>query len=196
MVPQSDCQTPLHPSTRNMLGPQLLPHGLDLTKDVAAYMQQSFRRKLNGSIDNPIRFPSYWSLEFLGECNLAVEKMVSAYRNKRESFCCFSFLANYFYHKDATVWSIKDYTDYLQEISPRSTGQNECLEAELTDRYPPIHSPCLFQVRPCVIVDSEGHLLVWYLPSILTLKRQVCALFIYFRRRIIQSSCRLRCGIL
>ena len=46
--------------------------------------------------------------------------------------------------------------------------------------YPPIHSAPLFQVRPCVIVDSEGHLLVWYLPSILTLKRQVRALFLFF----------------
>jgi len=82
------------------------------------------------------------------------------------------------------VWSIKDYTDYLQENSPRSTGQNERLEAEIMELYPPIHSAPLFQVRPCVIVDSEGHLLVWYLPSILTLKRQVRALFICFEVKL------------
>jgi len=99
-----------------MQGPQLSPRGLDFTNDVAAYMGQSFRRKLNGSIDEPVKFPGYWSLEFLGECNLAVERMVLAYQNKRELFIYFScLLAHYFNHKDATVWSIKDYTNYLQE---------------------------------------------------------------------------------
>jgi len=69
-----------------MKGPQSFPHGLDFTNDVATYMGQSFRRKLDGSIGGPVKFPDYWSLEFLGECNLAVEKIVSAYRNKRETF--------------------------------------------------------------------------------------------------------------
>jgi len=79
-------RTPFHLSTRNMKGPQSFPHGLDFTNDVATYMGQSFRRKLDGSIGGPVKFPDYWSLEFLGECNLAVEKIVSAYRNKRETF--------------------------------------------------------------------------------------------------------------
>jgi len=169
-----------------MQGPQSSPRGLDLTNNVTAYMGQSFCCKLNGSIDEPVKFSGYWSLEFLGECNFAVERMVLAYRNKCELFIYFScLLAHYFNHKDATVWSIKDYTNYLQENSPRSTGKNEHLEAKIMKSYPPIHSPPLFQVRPCVIVDSEGYLLVWYLPSILTLKRQVGTMSIYFWRKLI-----------
>ena len=70
-----------------------------------------------------------------------------------------------------TSWSVKDYTDELRRISPRCTGLNNGLEEKLLKSFPPLQNETFMSSG--VVTDKNGLILMWYLPRILTPKRQV-----------------------
>jgi len=68
-------------------------------------------------------------------------------------------------------WSIVDYLAELGRRNRRCRGTNEQLERELLRLFPPPESELISE--PCVVVDSKGRILLWYLPGLMGLKRQV-----------------------
>ena len=64
--------------------------------------------------------------------------------------------------------------DYVAELRRRNKicrGRNEKLEGDLLRLFPP--GPDEKEDRPCVVVDREGRILLWYLPGLLAWKQQV-----------------------
>ena len=76
-------------------------------------------------------------------------------------------------------WSIVDYMAELDRRSKRCRGRNEQLEREMLRLFPPLESELVS--APCVVVDSEGRVILWYLPGLLGRKCQV-------RKQIITSQ--------
>jgi hypothetical protein len=72
---------------------------------------------------------------------------------------------------EVVSWSIVDYLAELGRRNKRCRGTNEELERELLRLFPPLDSELV--CAPCVVVDSEGRILLWYLPGLLALKSQV-----------------------
>ena len=66
-------------------------------------------------------------------------------------------------------WDVRHYRD---NISTKNEGMNEEFEESLKRRYPPINGYGKI-TEPCVVIDNEGIILVWYIPNILTVERQV-----------------------
>ena len=63
--------------------------------------------------------------------------------------------------------------EYAQSLSPRCTGQNMKVESRLLQEFPPLFTPTRLETEPCIIIDKDGRILLWYLPGILTKKRVV-----------------------
>ena len=60
--------------------------------------------------------------------------------------------------------------DYEQHITPKQTGQNENIEADLRRRFSPLSttSGChpSIEFRPAVVTDADGEIIMWYLPNL------------------------------
>ncbi|CAA7266454.1 unnamed protein product [Cyclocybe aegerita] len=121
--------------------------------DPAALLVKYLRDKFAAEIalqDGNVDFPAEWRLQFLEDCNRIVQRLVAAYCNKK--------------YLD---WSIADYSHFLEVQSPCSTGRNETLEAKLQTRFPPLNASRNLETQPFIVVDKEGHIVMWYLPGIL-----------------------------
>jgi len=68
-------------------------------------------------------------------------------------------------------WSVVQYLGALKRMGKRCTGMQEHVEGELLDLFPPETTETI--VEPCVVVDSEGIILLWFLPGLLHPKRKV-----------------------
>jgi hypothetical protein len=68
-------------------------------------------------------------------------------------------------------WSVLDYVAELGRRNKICRGRNEKLESLMLRLFPP--GPDEKEDRPCVTVDNEGRILLWYLPGLLALKQQV-----------------------
>ena len=68
-------------------------------------------------------------------------------------------------------WTVQEYVAELCRRNKRCQGRNEALEAEMMELFPPDEEELV--ADPCVVVDSEGTILMWYLPGILCSRRQV-----------------------
>ena len=68
-------------------------------------------------------------------------------------------------------WSVLDYVAELGRRNKVCRGRNEKLESDLLRLFPPGREEK--EDRPCVVVDCEGRILLWYLPGLLALKQQV-----------------------
>jgi hypothetical protein len=62
---------------------------INLTEEVAFYMQTSFKNKLH-ALGDKVNFPHHWSVDFLYECDIAVDILFKAILNK-SYFFFFSF---------------------------------------------------------------------------------------------------------
>lgn len=72
-------------------------------------------------------------------------------------------------------WSIEDYSKSLTPSQNISTERNE---AELLRDFPPLfcNEPgelLPLQDQPCIVVDSQGIIVLWYLPDAITRARNV-----------------------
>ena len=70
-----------------------------------------------------------------------------------------------------TKWSVHDYVAELCDIAPRCSGLQDQVERQFSDLFPA--GPKEFVSSPCVVGDKDGLLLTWYLPGVLSPKRQV-----------------------
>jgi hypothetical protein len=67
-----------------------------------------------------------------------------------------------------------DVREYCNRLPPRPNGFDSNVEDNLVRMFPALHErPFPAVVRPCCIVDVNGVILCWYLPSCLTFERQV-----------------------
>ena len=64
---------------------------------------------------------------------------------------------------------------YTDNITGRTRLPDDT-EIKLQSQYKPIYSEPILSVRPGIVTDLFGKILVWYLPSILHPDRQVCAI--------------------
>ena len=69
-----------------------------------------------------------------------------------------------------------DSVRYADRIGPKMTGRNHRAEAELSRRFAPLSTtkPTIVQT-PVTLVDVHGVILGWYLPNIISVRRQVFA---------------------
>ncbi len=63
--------------------------------------------------------------------------------------------------------------DYNNALSKNPSGRNSRIEADIAERFPPLHNPTKYSSEPCTILDSEGNVLLWYLPGALRPERVV-----------------------
>lgn len=68
-------------------------------------------------------------------------------------------------------WSVVDYMEALVTKGTRCSGMNEEVERRLRRLFPPGTTEMI--AEPCVVVDSKGIILLWFLPGLLHRKRQV-----------------------
>jgi hypothetical protein len=69
------------------------------------------------------------------------------------------------------TWSVVDYMEALVTMGTCCLEMNEQVERRLYQLFPPGTMEMIAQ--PCVVVDSEGMILLWFLPGLLHRKRQV-----------------------
>lgn len=112
------------------------------------------------------RFP----LELLEECNFAAKLLLKAARNQSKSNFMFN-LNEFTVVPEVMSWSVIDYLAELSRRNKRCRGRNEQQERELLRLFPPPTSALVS--APCVAVDCEGRILVWYLPGLMGRKFQV-----------------------
>lgn len=68
-------------------------------------------------------------------------------------------------------WSVSAYLNVLSAIGTRCTGMQEDVEEHLLKRFPPQEMETM--AAPCLVVDSEDIVLMWFLPNLLVSERQV-----------------------
>jgi hypothetical protein len=68
-------------------------------------------------------------------------------------------------------WSVDQYVTELRRRGNRVSGFQESLEEEMETLFKPCEAELIDS--PCVVVDTEGWILVWYLPGFLGPRRQV-----------------------
>jgi len=139
------------------------------TEEIAFYMRSRFIAELNGTLEifQMPRFP----MDLLEECNFATKLLVKASRNQSKCKICIALCGLNSGCAEVMSWSV---LDYLAELSRRNKvcrGRNENLETELIGLFPPLRTGK--EYTPCVVVDEEGRILLWYLTGLLALKQQV-----------------------
>jgi hypothetical protein len=73
-------------------------------------------------------------------------------------------------------WNVQD---YLNRMPPRPTGRNEAFEASMRAEFPPgpeldgTDDTAVVIEGPSTIVDSEGNILLWHLPNIVSQNAEV-----------------------
>jgi hypothetical protein len=68
-------------------------------------------------------------------------------------------------------WSVVEYVEALTKMGKRCTGMQEHIEKKLCQQFPPAESESI--VDPYLVTDSEGNILLWFLPGLLGNNRQV-----------------------
>lgn len=70
-----------------------------------------------------------------------------------------------------------DAVRYADRITPKMTGRNREAELELRMRFKPVsHGEPLVLDKPATLVDSHGVILAWYMPNLISLRKQVSTL--------------------
>ena len=73
-----------------------------------------------------------------------------------------------------TQWKIEDYLEDLKRTGrAREDGRRDEFEAALATRFPPIAEEIIYESAPCIVIDSCGQILVWYLPRAIRKPRSV-----------------------
>jgi hypothetical protein len=141
------------------------PLGIHKTEIIASYLKAVFVAELRGDADNvPLPDWSMNQLDLLEECNYASKMLVQATKNLSE---CIEFLDEILTrpnHSGCMSWSVIDYLEVL-----RAGGKG--LEENLRQIFPSNTMEMIY--KPCIVVDSDGKILLWYLPRMIDLKRRV-----------------------
>jgi hypothetical protein len=151
------CQKYLSTSTMS------IPLGIHKTEEIAAYLKARFLAELHREIKS---FPlPNLSLDLQEDCNYAAKVLVQAAENQSKSDFLSSFGRRQYDNRLVWMtWSVDDYLEVLK------TGGKE-VEETLLRMFPPKNSEMID--RPCVIVDRDGKILLWYLPRLIGPGRRV-----------------------
>jgi len=143
------------------------PVGIQKTENIAAYMKSVFVAELRGNAEKvPLPNWSLDQLDILEECNYASKVLVQATKNLSECFCELNTeISTPPNHKTGcTSWSV---VDYLQVL--RAGGK--AVEENLLKFFPVNNTEMIDE--PCIVVDKDGKILLWYLPRMISFKRRV-----------------------
>jgi len=72
---------------------------------------------------------------------------------------------------EQTAWSVVQYLVELKRLGKCCTGMQEHVEGELLQLF--LSGAIQTISEPCVVLDSEGIILLWFLPGLLGRKRKV-----------------------
>ena len=116
------------------------------------------------------------SAELVQDLDHAADVLAAAWRNPSQCINC-SF---YVLGQPVVVFMTWDVRDLQASLSKKAHGLNVTVEDQLLSIFSPFCSvqdvldhrlPLLDS--PAVVVDASGHILLWALPGLLTLQRQV-----------------------
>ena len=145
---------------------------IEKTMEVGKYMKASFLRSLHRT-NVQVEIPDHWSLEFTQDCNYMVHLLVKAVRNPGiPSYHQCHAESDWRFPTVSMSWSVVDYAAALCKKGTRCTGCQAHIEKALLVQFPPLARTSQ-EVRPCIILDNEGRILMWYLPGIISLTHQV-----------------------
>ena len=113
------------------------------------------------------------------ELNQIALTLVDAFLNPSKYFQ----LVDHTYHQAEAALAVKidwDFSCYVDELPKQPTFLDEGVvlvtvpqskEIRLLEKYPPLNGVKI--LKPCIIVDKQGIIMLWYLPGILNDSRQV-----------------------
>jgi hypothetical protein len=146
-------------------------NGFESTEAVAHYLKKLLAYEF-GESGEP-QMPE-WQLDFLEELHYCVKLVSYAIKNKSELNLCIHHIMKKRTGIGNTAWTVHQYMVELTRLGKRCTGMQDRVEGELNDLFPPAATVAI--AEPCVIVDSDGIILLWFLPGLLNKKRQVSRL--------------------
>lgn len=139
------------------------------TSLLGEYLQRALRLEVNNR--HTTTQPEHISPELLHDCHHLMQKVLSAFRHKSK---CQRISCQLLYNLHMTVhlpWSIREYSSRLTACQNVRSAK---LEADLMKDFPPLTPGALQLIKtPCIVVDSEDNIVLWYLPEALTIRRHV-----------------------
>lgn len=75
----------------------------------------------------------------------------------------------------STTWDVRTLDEYL---TPRVSGMNEAVEEDILRRFPAIFETSKLLSSPCIVTNTDGHIIFCYLPKVLTSCRHVSGLLL------------------
>ncbi|KAF8952900.1 hypothetical protein BDZ97DRAFT_1767909 [Flammula alnicola] len=118
------------------------------TSLLGEYLQRALRVEVDNR--HTITQPEHISPELLHDCHHLMQKVLSAFR-----------------HKIQLPWSIREYS---RRLTACQNVRSAKLEADLMKDFRPLTSGALQLIKtPCIVVDSEDNIVLWYLPDALTI---------------------------
>ena len=146
--------------------------GMDQTVNLSAYLRARFVMEMGGK-NGELQMPTTFSLDFLEECHFAVRLVVRAIRSQSDDRfqnhgddCQITDITA----TERTQWSV---TDYINDL--RKYGFTELHEKRRKQKFPPCGQNELVS-EGCVVADVNGVILMWYLPGLVSPRRQVSRL--------------------
>jgi hypothetical protein len=143
-----------------------------LTVQLSTYMIQSLCRRLGTdprlSIDN-----DSLTYDLVKDCEMIVGQVCRAFQNQS------MYLGNSLSHginisAVRLPWSIEEYAGQLSRSQNIGTPENE---ARLKEKFPPIYKAINgllpLQDEPCIVMDSQNIIVLWYMPDALSKRRNV-----------------------
>ena len=141
---------------------------INTAEEIATYLKLLFRKELHGQQEE-IPIPTF-SIDLLEECHYEVRQLVQAAK-KTSKHWLYCNLIDSKLGAEKMNWSAKDYVAEVGRRYKQCRGRNEDMEAELLRLFPAGEEE--FASSPCVVVDVDGRILLWYLPGILDRGRRV-----------------------
>jgi len=144
-----------------------------LTQRISRYMVLSLFYRLNSG-SRPTGVDYGLSYDILKDSEIIIAQVLRAFNNPSElkfpalrgkSDICIVFLP----------WAIED---YARRLTPCQNMGTPCNENRLRQDFPPLFTAkngqlLPLQEEPCIVVDSRGIIILWYMPSCLSTKRNV-----------------------
>ena len=152
----------------------------------ARYLQTRFRIELNArrtpmisASAAPPAQPLLLPVSLGSELDRIALTLVDAFLNPGKYFP----LVDHTYRRAEAALAVKidwDFSRYVDELPKQPTFLDEGTasgtfppnkETRLLDKYPPLNGVKIS--KPCIIIDKQGIIMLWYLPGILNDSRQV-----------------------
>lgn len=137
------------------------------------YLFGLFQSQIFGKTFPPI--PTSLPMEDAKECQRMACALGKAFKNKSELLLLILHLTLTHFGVVVLSWSVED---YMANLPPKPKGFSSPTEDYLEEKFPPVFQPPYRHVNePCIVVDCNGVILLWYLPDLLSSLRQVTVVF-------------------